>query len=63
LSCRKTGQNVRSLNEILQTPYLIRVTLPMKLKLTADDYRYLYSDIKAFVSSIDCEIVKIDSNR
>ena len=54
----------KSLTEyITLMPYLIRVTLPMKLKSTADDYRYLYSDIKAFVSSIDCEIVKIDSNR
>lgn len=54
----------KSLTEyVTLMPYLIRVTLPMKLKLTADDYRYLYSDIKAFVSSIDCEIVKIDSNR
>ena len=54
----------KSLTEyVTLMPYLIRVTLPMKLKLTADDYRYLYSDIKTFVSSIDCEIVKIDSNR
>lgn len=54
----------KSLTEyVTLMPYLIRVTLQMKLKSTADDYRYLYSDIKAFVSSIDCEIVKIDSNR
>jgi hypothetical protein len=61
---RHTMLKEKSLTEyVTLMPYLIRVTLPMKLKLTADDYRYLYSDIKAFVSSIDCKIIKIDSNR
>lgn len=35
----------------------------MKLKLTAYDYRCLYNDLKTFLSSINCEIVKTDSNR
>lgn len=60
---RRAMLKKKSLTEyVTLMPYLIRVTLPMKQKLTADDYRYLYNDIKAFVGSIDCEIVKIDSN-
>lgn len=42
-------------------PYHIRVNLPMKLKLTTPDYRNLYHDLKAFVDSINCEIVLVES--
>ena len=43
------------------SPYSIKVTLPMGLKLTAFDYKNLYNDLKAFVNSIDSEIVSLDS--
>ena len=43
------------------SPYSIKVTLPMRLKLTAFDYKNLYNDLKAFVNSIDSEIVSLDS--
>ena len=43
------------------SPYSINATLPMRLKLTAFDYRNLYNDLKAFVNSIDSEIVSLDS--
>ena len=43
------------------SPYSIKATLPMRLKLTAFDYRNLYNDLKAFVNSIDSEIVSLDS--
>ena len=39
------------------SPYSIEVTLPMKLKLKAFDYKNLYNDLKAFVNSINCDIV------
>lgn len=42
-------------------PYAIRVTLPMRLHLASQDYRCLYNDLKAFVSSINCEIISVES--
>ena len=43
------------------SPYSIKVTLPMRLKLTGYDYKDLYNDLKAFVNSIDSEIVSLKS--
>ena len=62
--CEK--RNARLKNEsitryVCVSPYSIKVTLPMKLKLTSDDYKNLYNDLKAFVNSIDSEIVSLDS--
>lgn len=43
------------------SPYSIRVTLPMRMKLTESDYRTLYNDLKTFIKSIDCKLVSLES--
>lgn len=59
---RSAMLNNRSLIRYVNvSPFHIRATLPMKLKLTAQDYRNLYNELKAFVSSINCEIVSVES--
>ena len=43
------------------SPYSIRVTLPMRIKLTDADYRTLYNDLKTFIKSIDCKLISLES--